>query len=93
MVTQAAASVERQLRALVCWRHARSSSPRDCARSLQRQLRAAGLGFRCLLEETRQQLAIVRLARGDDLARVRTALGYADRRTAARAVRRWFVDS
>jgi len=61
------------------------------ARSLQRHLQAQGLGFRCLLEETRQQLAIVRLARGDDVAQLGAQLGYADRRTAVRAFRRWGI--
>jgi AraC-like DNA-binding protein len=61
------------------------------ARSLQRRLQAQGLGFRCLLEETRQQLAVVRLARGDDVAQLGAQLGYADRRTAVRAFRRWGI--
>jgi len=41
-----------------------------------------------LSQETRQQLAVVRLARGDDVAQLGAQLGHADRRTTVRAFRR-----
>lgn len=59
-------------------------------RSLQRRLAAEGTGFRALLDARRQELARRQLAdRGNAVADVAQALGYADGTALWRAHRRW----
>jgi AraC-like DNA-binding protein len=62
--------------------------------ALQKQLKAEGVSFREILDETRAELA-QRLVREQDytLAEITYLLGFADQANFSRAFKRWFGDT
>jgi AraC-like DNA-binding protein len=66
-----------------------ASALHTSARSLQRQLSAAGTSFAAIVDEARRDAAVDALARGASIAEVSHALGYRDSSAFFHAFKRW----